>query len=623
MSDKYTYQLFKDLMDHIPDVIYFKDKKGRLIMVNQAHARGLGLKPEQVAGKTDFDIFSKERAEKMLQDDLRVIRSGKPIIDKVERATRADGVDNYVSTTKIPRYNDKGEIIGLIGITRDITHRMQLKHLQDEKEHIKKKLEALQDVNKLKSDFVSAVSHELRTPLAITKEAISLIFDGLAGPLTGKQKEFLTKANNNIIRLQHIIDELLDISRIETGRLELHYSLVNLNDLIIDSSEFFKKLAQDKGVRMQYQLPKNEINVFIDVDRIMQVINNLISNAIKFTEEGGSIKIEVKLLENKVRLGVIDTGIGIAKGDLPKLFHKFVQVSKTPIAQKKGLGLGLSIARELIDKHGGEIWVESKLGVGSKFYFTLLRVLAINILNKDIRDKINGLLKEGKTAYLINLSIFNLPEIKNKIKPKQLAEDLESIVKASFKDFQVVYMNRKKDEYGIILPGATEERVARIYELLKEKINNYFRQNKLENIFINIGKFSYPHRKSPEAIQQVIGTLHIQKIYIGLDKRHFKRAYYKLDIEVISRGAATEPSQTIDISAGGICFLSSKQLDTDREVKIRLKAPRTNKPLALKARVAWIRPMEDRAGRIDKYRVGIEFLKLESKNKKILQNLLK
>src|SRR3989338_4894061 len=128
----YKYKLFTDLMKYSTDVIYFKDAKARLVMVNQAHAKGLGLKPEQVAGKTDFDIFPKERAQNMLVDDMQVIKTGKPIIDKVERATRADGVDNYVSTTKIPRYDEEGKVIGLIGITRDITRRMQLERLSEE-----------------------------------------------------------------------------------------------------------------------------------------------------------------------------------------------------------------------------------------------------------------------------------------------------------------------------------------------------------------------------------------------------------------------------------------------------------------------------------------------------------
>jgi PAS domain S-box-containing protein len=154
---KEKYQLLRDLMDFIPDVIYFKDKKGRFVMVNQAHAKGLGVKPEALVGKTDFDLFPKNRAEKMTQDDALVMHTGKPIIDKVERATRPDGVDNYVSTTKIPRYDSKGRVIGLIGITRDITRRMQFERLRKDKLSIEKKLEALEELSAMKSEFISTV----------------------------------------------------------------------------------------------------------------------------------------------------------------------------------------------------------------------------------------------------------------------------------------------------------------------------------------------------------------------------------------------------------------------------------------------------------------------------------
>ena len=232
-------RLLMDFLEHIPDVIYFKDRKGRLILVNRAHAKGLGLKPEEVVGKTDFDIFPRKRAERMAQDDQYVMRTGKPIIDKIERATRADGVDNYVSTTKIPRFDGKGKIIGLIGITRDVTKRMRFEHVREEKLRIQKKLEILEELNNMKSEFVSAVSHELRTPLAIIKQLVLLIYDETIGPISDKQKEVLVKVRHNIERLKLIIDQLLDMSRLERKRLILHYSLVNLSDLLTESQDFF------------------------------------------------------------------------------------------------------------------------------------------------------------------------------------------------------------------------------------------------------------------------------------------------------------------------------------------------------------------------------------------------
>lgn len=630
----HRYRLLLDLMDQVPDVIYFKDREGRLIMVNQAHARGLGLKPEEVAGKTDFDIFPKDRAEKMFKDDMHVMKTGKPIIDKIERATRADGVDNYVSTTKIPRYDDKGRIIGLVGITRDITQRMQFEHLRDEKEGIVKKLEALEDLNKMESEFVSMVSHELRTPLAIIKEAIALIFDKIAGPINDKQEELLTKAKNNIERLKNIIDGLLDISRMEGRRLRLHYSLVNLNDLILDSSEFFKKLVQEKGIYLNYHLPAEQINIFIDAERINRVISNLLNNAVKFTEKNGRIDLEVKTLEDKVRIGVIDTGIGIAKEDMPRLFNKFVQVSKKTGLERQGLGLGLSIAKELVGYHGGEIWAESRLGVGSKFYFTLPRFYTTNVLDKNTRDKINNFLDKGITLYLINLLILNLEQFRKRIKIEagRLLEDLRSIIEKSLGEVsqsgreraQIVIEDYKIGEYSIIFPEATERQAARLCELLRNKINDYVRENKIENVFINLGVLSYPSQGPLITTQQFLTNLYLKKIYIGSEIRHFKRIRYKLNIEILLPKDKSHVSVAIDISQGGICFISKEPLLTDSRIEMKLSFPGKYKTLYAKGRVAWIKSIENSPkGSLHKYKVGVEFIQLSSKTKKTISQFIR
>ena len=162
-----TIFLIHGLNNPLDEVNFQSKVRKRFVMVNHAHAKGLGVKPEALVGKTDFDLFQKSRAMKMVQDDAQVMDTGKPIIDKVERATRPDGVDNYVSTTKIPRYDDKGKVVGLIGITRDITRRMQFERLRKDKLSIEKKLEVLEELSAMKSEFISTVSHELRTRLPV------------------------------------------------------------------------------------------------------------------------------------------------------------------------------------------------------------------------------------------------------------------------------------------------------------------------------------------------------------------------------------------------------------------------------------------------------------------------
>lgn len=632
LADK--YRLLTELMNHIPDVIYFKDKKGRLVMVNETYAKGAGLKPEEIIGKTDFDFFPKKRAEKMAKDDLYVMRSGKPLVDKVERATRIDGVDNYVSTTKIPRYDEHGRVTGLIGITRDITHRMQLTRLREEKTHVEKKLEALKELSRMTSEFVSVVSHELRTPLAVIKEALMLVFDGTAGPISDKQKEMLAKAKNNIGRLGSIIEELLDLSRIQSGRFKLHYSLINLNDLLNESCDFFKKMAQDRGINLQYSLPKAGINLFVDADRTNQVLTNLISNAIKFTEQGGKIKVEVKILETKVRLGVIDTGIGITKKDLAKLFNRFVQVSKVKDLEKKGVGLGLSIVRELVERHGGEIWAESKLGVGSKFYFTLPRFHSTEVLEKQVRDRINVLLDRDISLYLINLLIVNFRSFwkRMKVGPNRLFVDLDSIIKETFKAFcgkyqekpQIARQDYQRGEYSILFPEVTEEEANRISKVLKDRMGKYFIEHKLENVFIDLGILSYPPRAGLPTTEKLPANVHIKRIYIGSEIRRFKRVRYKADIELLLAKNIKHTAQTVDISEGGVCLVSERQLETDAQVDVNLRLHKEEGYIHARARVAWIKGIErPRGKKKTAYKVGLEFIKPKNKDKRILAKFIK
>ncbi len=627
----YKYNLLAELMEHIPDVIYFKDRKGKLLMVNTAHARGLGLKPEEVVGKTDFDFHPKKKAEKMTKDDKRVIRTGKPIIDKIERATRADGVDNYVSTTKIPRYNKKGKIVGLVGITRDITSRMQLEHLREEKLHIERKLQALEELNNMKSEFVSVISHELRTPLAIIKEAVMLIFDEVAGTINDNQRGFLVKAKDNIERLRKIIDDLLDVSRIEKGKLKLHYSLVNLNDLLIDSSDFFKRLAKEKDIDLDYQLPEDQVNIFIDAGRINQVITNIINNAIKFTEQNGKIKIDLQILESKIRIGVIDTGVGIVKEDLPKLFEKFVQVSKSSSTERKGVGLGLPIAKELVERHGGEIWVESKVGVGTKCYFTLALFYTQKALNKEVKNTINELLSKGVMVYLINLLIINFEEFKKRtrLNPQKLFEDLDKIIDTTFKDFckskdkahHVVVEDYQNGEWSILFPEAKEKEASELCNMLKDRIRKYFNEHRVENVFINLGILSYSQETQTTRSKKLRANIDIKKIYIGSEIRHFKRVDYRTDIDISLSKGKKDVSETLDISEGGICFVSDKQIETDKLVSIGLRLPKIKKPLDIKGRVAWRKSMEE--GPVNKYKIGLEFVGLEAKDKAKLSSFIK
>jgi len=217
----------------------------------------------------------------------------------------------------------------------------------------KAKLKYCDELNRDKSEFIAEISHELRTPLAIIMQLMMLLYDETDGPINDKQREILVKTRHNIDRLKNMINNLLDITTLERDMLSLQYSLVNLNQMFKDTKDFFQHKAAEKNIQLIYSLPREEVCIFVDAERILQVITNLINNAIKFTRENKSIRIDVKLMGADVRIGVIDTGIGIDKSKLSQIFEKYVQVSKDAEA-KKGIGMGLTIVKQLVEKHGGQ-----------------------------------------------------------------------------------------------------------------------------------------------------------------------------------------------------------------------------------------------------------------------------
>lgn len=231
--------------------------------------------------------------------------------------------------------------------------------------------ERLRELDKLKSDFVSTVSHELRTPMTSIKGYVDNILDGLTGALTERQSYYLTRVKSNVERLTRMINELLDLSRIEAGKVELHLGNVRLRELITDIVEGFQTMAQEKRIALRTHQPDELPAIRGDRDKLQQVLTNLIQNAIKFTPPGGEVQVESQMWDDGcLRIGVIDTGCGIPSNELEKVFEKFYR-GESDSADDPRWGLGLNIARSLVKLHGGQIWAESTPGQGSRFYFTV------------------------------------------------------------------------------------------------------------------------------------------------------------------------------------------------------------------------------------------------------------
>jgi signal transduction histidine kinase len=282
---------------------------------------------------------------------------------------------------------------------RDITARKQADELRMEVErHIK--------LDKLKDDFINTVSHELRTPLSITKEAISLVLEKVQGEINDQQAEILTIAKNNIERLARIINGLLDVSKIEAGKIELRKEDFDLPSLVREVVQNFEGKAGEKGLGLRLSLPEKAISVYADEDKVAQIFTNLVDNAVKFTA-AGSIEIRIEEKERTIDCSARDTGIGIAPDDLPKIFDRFTQFGRKDGPGEKGTGLGLSIVKGLVEVHGGKIEVRSELGNGTEVAFTLPRLS----FKEKLQEYLSGMIQEAADRKgVFSLIVFSVPE---------------------------------------------------------------------------------------------------------------------------------------------------------------------------------------------------------------------
>lgn len=258
----------------------------------------------------------------------------------------------------------------IVGIA--VQNAMLYSDLEKTKNELDEANKQLTELDKLKDEFVSLASHELRTPMAAIKGSISTILEGYAGPISNESKEFLTAAYNENDRLIRLVNNLLNTSRIESGKLSFTITQVKLDELIRDVVKNLHLAGKEKNLYITYEQEGELPLVLADEDKIKEVVINLIGNALKFTSEGGiTIKTEVK--DGMVVTQVKDTGTGIHKEDFDLLFKKFSQVKRDQKYTKSygGTGLGLYLSQKIIEGLGGKIWLESEVGKGTTFYFTL------------------------------------------------------------------------------------------------------------------------------------------------------------------------------------------------------------------------------------------------------------
>ncbi|MDD4954666.1 MAG: PAS domain S-box protein [Candidatus Omnitrophica bacterium] len=348
-----TAKEWEATFNSITDCVSIQGKDSRLIKVNKAYADLFKSTPEALCGKLCYSTVHETNEPCLNCPHQNTMKTKKPSrLEYFEERFNA-----YFEVSTSPIFDENGEVMGSVHIIKDITER-------------KKVEQELARAAELKSHFTSMVSHELRTPLTAIKESISIVMDGTAGSLNDDQKNFLEMSRRNVDRLARLINDVLDYQKLESGKFEFHFLENDINEVIREVEKIMVSVAKDKGLDIVLKLEEDLPKIQCDRDKIVQVLANLINNAIKFTEKGG-ITISSAKLDNIVEIKVEDTGIGIKKEDLPRLFKAFEQLEAGKDRKTGSTGLGLAISKEIIERHKGEIWAESEIGRGSVFHFTL------------------------------------------------------------------------------------------------------------------------------------------------------------------------------------------------------------------------------------------------------------
>lgn len=374
---------FRELLEAAPDAILQVDAEGRIILLNRVTEDMFGYAREELLGKPVEVLIPRElharhaehRAQYREHPMTRTMGSGLAL-----EGIRKDGSRFPVEISLSP--SPSAEEFRVTAIIRDITERKvaedRLRKIQEDytqrlaesNAELELTNRELERANRLKSEFLASMSHELRTPLHTIIGFSELLAEQLEGPLNPKQMRFIQHIHKDSLHLLELINDILDISKIEAGRLELRPEAFDFSALVAESLASVRALAEAKFQVLEADL---RVATAIEADRlrIRQVLVNLLSNAIKFTPEQGRIRLEARVHDRFVVISVMDTGIGIPAEEHDFIFDKFHQVGNTTLGVREGTGLGLAITKRLVEQHGGTIRVDSQPGQGSTFFVTL------------------------------------------------------------------------------------------------------------------------------------------------------------------------------------------------------------------------------------------------------------
>jgi len=356
--------LNRTLIQHLPQRIFIKDSNSKYVLCNDIYSRDLGINPKDIVGKNDYDFFQSELAEKYRRDDQKVISEG--IQQEFEEKYSISNQARWTHVNKVPYRDVNDQIVGVLGIFEDITERKL------REEEIIFKNELLQAMNAEKDKFFSIIAHDLRSPLSAFVAATQILAEEIQTMNIDEIKEITLSMKSSATNIFTLLENLLEWSRLKRGSLDFVPEKFNLKEKVNDCIDVLSESARKKEIQINVSIPC-EIEVCADNHMFDTIVRNLVSNAIKFTRVGGKVTVEAFYnIDYMVEVKVSDSGIGMTPELKEKLFLLSEKTNRPGTEGESSTGLGLLLCKEFIEKHGGNIWVESEAGKGSTFSFTLM-----------------------------------------------------------------------------------------------------------------------------------------------------------------------------------------------------------------------------------------------------------
>lgn len=359
-------QLLMDiLMDNITDRIYFKDLNSRFIRVNKEMAKRHGIEvASDIIGLTDFDLFSEEHAQAAFNDEQSIIKTGVPLLDFEEKETWNNGIVTWASTIKMPLRDAEGNIFGTFGISRDITERKR------SEQQISEYIDELKELNATKDKFFSIIAHDLKSPfnniLGFSELLVEEVHEDDKVAIEKYASMIYTAASQTF----RFLENLLDWANSHRGYMVFSPEFLSISDLVSEIIESQLEFAVKKNITLRNDII-DDVKILADRNMLIIILRNLVSNAIKFTPREGEIIVTTIKKDAFLEVSVKDSGVGVSEKVKNDLFNIGVNQSSKGTENEKGTGLGLILCKEFVQKHGGQIWVESEPGKGSTFKFTL------------------------------------------------------------------------------------------------------------------------------------------------------------------------------------------------------------------------------------------------------------